>query len=107
MNKKIRKRYIVFSVECKKKLSSKEITNAILNKCLQLYGDFGSSKLNIWVLEDLFDKNRQIGVLSCYHKKIDEIRFALTSINKIKGKKVIFYIKGVAGTINSAKKKFL
>lgn len=103
----MRKRYVVFGLKSEGRFKFKEASRAILNTCLQLYGELGSSRLNIWVLEDLFDEKNQRGVVSCSHKKVDQVRAALASISKISNKKVIFYVRGVSGTIQSAKKKFL
>lgn len=103
----MKKRYVVFEIESQRKFRFRQVSQAILNQCLQLYGEVGSSRLNLWVLKDLFDEKNQKGVVVCSHLKVPEVRAALALIKKIGDKKVIFHTLGVTGTIKSAKNKFL
>lgn len=102
----MRKRYVVFKIEGGK-FKFRQVSQAILNQCLQLYGEVGASRLRLWVLEDLFDEENQKGVIVCSHLKVPEIRAALALIREIGDKKVIFHTLGITGTIKSAKNKFL
>ncbi len=103
-------RYVVFemiSEDEKAEFEIGDVVSAVWNACLSLYGEVGCARFSLWIPADLYLKDKRKGVVRCSHRSVEEVRFALASITKLGGKRVIFRVLGVTGTILSAKKKYL
>lgn len=100
------KRYIIFSIIGEKPVEYGYVVSAIWNKLFELYGDFGTSETDMWIIENLFSMEKQRGVIKCSHSEVEKMRTALTLINMISEIKVIVNVLGVTGTVKSAEKKY-
>jgi ribonuclease P/MRP protein subunit POP5 len=102
-------RYIVFEMITENDVEFElgDVVNAIWHACLEFYGEAGTASFALWIPADLYLKDKHKGVVRCTHKYVEEVRLALASITHIRGKKVVFKVLGVTGTILSAKKKYL
>ena len=101
---KEKKHYLVFEVISEKKLNFNDIKDAINNGILIFLGQLDTAKAGVQFLPE--EKNN-CGMIRANPKYINKIKAALTLIEKIKNNKVIVKSKGVSGTINKAKRKFL
>lgn len=70
---------------------------------LQFLGELGYGKAGIMVL-DLWDENR--GIIRTNTKSVDQVKTALTMIEKIGNQKAIVKTIGVSGMLNKAKNIF-
>ncbi len=107
-----RKRYVVFEVISQVPLNREDIISLIWKASLDLFGEYGTSKLNLWIMEvyqhELPDyENVLRGILQCNHREVKKIRAALSVITKFNGARVVFHTLGISGTIRSATKKFI
>ncbi len=100
-------RYIVFKLVSRKKFGVGDVVSSLWPAILQLFGEVGTSKINMRILGNLYDKEQSVGVISCERESVEDIRSALSSIRQISGENVMFKTLGVTGTIRSAKQKFL
>ena len=101
------KRYVVFELIGEGPVEYGSVVNAVWTKLFELYGEFGTSDMDMWIIENLFSMEKQKGVIKCSHKEVEKMRTALTLINIISEIKVIVNVLGVTGTIKSAEKKYL
>ncbi len=100
------KRYIIFEIIGENPVEYGSVVSSVWNKLFELYGDFGTSEMNMWIIENLFSMEKQRGVIKCSHKEVEKMRTALTLINIINEVKVIVNVLGVTGTVKSAEKKY-
>lgn len=100
-------RYIVFEVISKREMTFENMVSAIWSASLQLFGEVGTSRFNMWVPSTLFDKTKKRAVIRTTHNSVEEVRAVIASIKEIEGESVVFHVLGVTGTVKSAKSKFL
>ncbi len=96
-----RKRYIAFQLYSERELNEREVIQAITNKIIDLYGEFGYEMFKL--IE--FDGKR--GIISVKAEGKDKVKNALTLIDRISDVRVLPIVLGVSGTIKSCKKKYL
>ncbi len=104
---RIRKRYVVFQVFAEEKLAFEEISHALRASLLEFAGELNTALSRIWIMKDLWNKEKQIGVLKCVHTSVELVRASMILINRIGDVRISFRILGVSGTLKSAKRKFM
>lgn len=102
-----KKRYIVFEVLSEQKIEFEELIKSVFSHTINLIGILGVARTNFKFLSDLYDKKKQRFVVRCNPRDVELIRLALALITEINEKKVCIKSMGVAGTIKSAKRKYL
>lgn len=101
-----KKRYIAFHVISENKVEFTDLLTSLWRSLLSLLGEKGTSKVDLWIMKDTWDENKQRGLIRCNHKKVEEVRLALGLIKNIKEEDVIVRSLGVSGTMKSAQKKY-
>lgn len=101
----VKRRYVVFHVLSEHDLSGREILEAIRESIGILFGELGLSRLRVTPI--LFDERSSEGILRCNHDDMWDMRAALALIDQIGSEKVSISVKGVSGTLNAAKRRFL
>ena len=79
-------------------LSCGDIQIALRDSILRLYGEVGSGEFGTGVRVIFFDGATRILAIRSNRDAISKVRFALTSMNAIKGKSVAFQTLTVAGS---------
>ncbi len=100
-------RYIAFEVLSEDKISFDDLVNGIWYSTLNLIGEIGTSEASPWVSKDLYNGDKNLGVVKCSHTHVEEIKAALTFINRIGDTRVTLHVLGVTGTMKSARRKYL
>jgi len=100
------RRYIAYEAMSENKIGSDEIMNAMLYSCLNLLGEKGTSEAQMWIIKNTYDSEKNMGLIKCNHKAIENIRAALSLIQRIGDSRVIIRVLGVSGTIKAAKQKY-
>ena len=101
-----KKRYIVFEVISKEKVPFSDLVNSIWHSAISFLGELGASKTKLWVIKNLWNEQKQKGIIRCAHTEVERIRASLTLVDKVNDVPVIIKVIGISGTIKSAKKKF-
>jgi RNase P/RNase MRP subunit POP5 len=97
-----RQRYLTIHIITDHPLPSEvEFRNAIWNQLQLLYGELGVSRIGFWVV--LYHPPLQAAIVRCQHDQVQALRAALASITEVTTTPVLFYVKGVSGTIRKAK----
>lgn len=98
-----KKRYISFRVisEGGEEFTYSDLESAVWNTILDFLGEHGVSKTSVWLLKDRWDQKRQIGILRCNHKSVQEVIASLGLINRFGDNRITFKILKVSGTIKS------
>jgi len=101
-----RRRYIIFEVMSRSKLDFGEVVESVWNAILDFVGQLKTGKASVWVVKDLYDSEEQRGAIKVTNDYVEDVRAAISLINEINDKKVIFSVLGVTGTLKSARRKY-
>lgn len=104
---RIKKRYVVFRVYSEEKINFEDVVNAVWGSFLNFAGELNLALSRIKIMEDLWNEEKQVGVIRCAHTAVELVRSVLILIDRIGDRRVVFRILGVSGTLNSAKRKFM
>jgi len=102
-----KKRYIAFQVihEKGEDFSYSDMESALWDAMLDFYGELGVSQTSVWLMKDLWNEKRKIGILRCNHKSVQKVIASLGLIERLGDTRVTFKILKVSGTIKSIKEK--
>lgn len=100
---RLRRRYLALKVESEEPLSEKDLVKTIWNSVLQLFGEYGASQTNLYLVE--FDPEDGNAILRCSHKTVDMVRASVAAITRINEKSVAIHIMRVSGTLRALRKK--
>jgi len=100
----VRKRYLALKVESEEPLTEKDLIWVIWNSILQLFGEYGASQTNLYLVE--FNPENGYAVLRCSHKAVDMVRASVTAITSVDEKSVTILVLRVSGTLRALRKKF-
>ncbi len=92
-------RYIKFQVLSEDRIAYSDLEAAIWNMALEFYGETGASKLSLWLVKNLYDEEKQIGVIRCNNKSVEQTVGVLGLISRLGDSRVVFKIVKVSGTI--------
>ena len=95
-----KKRYVSFQLLTERKLEEKEVSQAIWQTLLQLYGEVGTARMKPWLASFSGDK----GVLRCALASVEEAKAGLLFLEKVGQTKVSPKILKVSGSVKGAKK---
>ena len=106
-----KKRYLAFQAISEIPLERDDIISLILGASGDLYGDYGTSKLGLWVVKvwnyPSPEKNVVKGIIRCKREEIDSARVVIPTITRFRGKRVVFQTLGISGTIKAAITNFI
>lgn len=97
-------RYIKFQMISEEPIAYSDLEHAIWNVALEFYGEHGLSKMSMWLVKNLYDEERQIGVIRSNHRSVAAIIASLGLISRLGDSRVIFKILKVSGTLKGLKK---
>ncbi len=103
MPRRVRRRYLAIKVSSEKPVSRGNAMEALWNAVLQLFGEFGASQANLRFLE--FDSPKDYAVVRCSHAALEMVRASIASVTEIDGKRAVFHVLGVSGTLKSLRRK--
>lgn len=98
-----KKRYIAFKVISEEQIVYSDLEPAILNQLLDFYGEYGFSRLSFWIIKNLYNEQKQVGVIRCNNKSVSQVIACLGLISRLGDTRVIFKILKVSGTIKGLK----
>lgn len=101
-----RKRYIAFQVISKEKVPPTDLNSAIWHSILNFLGELGTAQANVWIIKNLYDEKKQMGLIRCKHTAVEHVRAALALVSRIGDQTVTIKVIGVSGTIKAARSKY-
>jgi RNase P/RNase MRP subunit POP5 len=103
-----KRRYLVFEVVSKNKLSSASaVSSAVQRKTAEFLGELEAAKAGVHTLHDKWDSKKRKGVIRLNRKYVNHLKAALCMISRIENRKVVVKSVGVSGMLNKAEKKFM
>jgi len=98
-----KKRYLAFEIlPIKDSHDYRSASGAISTACTDLIGKLGMAGASIVMLENCYSKNK--GIIKFHPDYSNELKAALTFVDKISNNPVIVRSLGVSGMISKAKK---
>lgn len=94
-----RDRYIAFQVISEYEITYADLEAAIWNTLLDFYGDFGVSQMSIWLIKNLYDEEKQIGIIRCNNKSVQKAIAGLGIVSRLGDNRITIKILKVSGTI--------
>lgn len=94
-----KKRYILFQLISEEPVAYEDLEQAVWNQFLDTFGELGVSKMGMWMIKNLYDHEKQTGVLRCNHKSVHQVIAGLGLIPRLGDARVMFKILKVSGTI--------
>ncbi len=105
---KEKKRYLAFEIISKSKIKAfSEVSRAIWASTLSYAGTKGTAKMGIWVMPELYNPEKQKGLIRVEHRNMDELKASLALINQIEQQPAIVRSIGASGILNKAQKKYV
>jgi ribonuclease P/MRP protein subunit POP5 len=101
-----RRRYIAYQVLSEDKFIFQDLSNSIWHSLLNLLGELGAAEADLWIVRDIYDEKRQIGIIRCSHDKVENVRAALALIERIGDTRITVKVLGISGSIKAARLKF-
>ncbi|MEM7821416.1 MAG: Rpp14/Pop5 family protein [Candidatus Aenigmatarchaeota archaeon] len=96
-----KERYIKFKVISEEPIVYSDLEHAIINSCLEFFGEHGFSQTSLWIIKNLYKEKEQVGVIKCNNKSVQKVISCLGLISRLGDSRVIFKILKVSGTIKS------
>lgn len=98
---KEKNRYMVIKIHSDKEFTRDEVIRALWDSAFENLGALNIAKSSFWLMD--FDEHKQKGILRTNNKKENEVRIAITLINRIKNTKAFISIEKVSGTLRKAR----
>lgn len=98
-------RYVKFQIISEEPIAYSDLKYAIWDVALEFYGEHGLSKMSMWLIKNLYDEERQTGVIRSNHKSVAAVIASLGLISRLGDSRVIFKILKVSGTLKGLKIK--
>ena len=102
-----KKRYVVFEVISKKRITTANLAKTLHLSLLQYSGLKGAAKAGFMFLHNKYDPETQKGIIRVNHDAVDDLKAALALTDKVENEEVICQTKGVSGILQKAEKKFI
>lgn len=98
-----KRRYVVFRLDSEEEVGSSDLLKEIHSAHASLFGDLGLARNRL----KLIYHEGSFGMLRCRHDHLQQTRAVLASVYVVSGVRAAVHIKGVAGTIKSAREKYI
>jgi len=98
-----KERYISFQVISEEPIMYEDLEQGIWNTMLDFFGEYGISKTSMWIIKNLYDPEKQVGVIRCNNKSVPQVVAGLGLISRLGDVRVTFKILKISGTIRGLK----
>lgn len=96
-------RYVAFQVISEEPIEYSDLEAAVWNTLLDFYGEFGISKMSLWLIKNLYDDQKQICIIRCNNRSVSKVVAGLGLISRIGDSRIIVKILKISGTIKGLK----
>ena len=98
-------RYIKFQVLSDEPIVYSDLDAALWNTLLDFYGESGVAGMDLWLVKNLYDSRKQIGILRCVHTAVPAVLAGLGMLIRLGDTRVTIKILKVSGTIKGLGRK--
>jgi ribonuclease P/MRP protein subunit POP5 len=97
-----KKRYVAIEVLTEGPAAFSDLSRALGEAFLGLFGEMGAAHAGIWLLPERYDAGRKQGIVRVSHAAADHLRAALTFITSVGGKPATVRSLGASGILAKA-----
>lgn len=94
-------RYLKFKVHSEDDIVFSDVVESIWDTALGFLGEKDLSRADPWIMKNLYDSEKQKGVIKINSKAENDFRAALAFIDSIGGEKTFVTVEQVSGTVKS------
>jgi len=98
-----KRRYVAVEIDSPEPFNSHEFMDAVWGTVSQLFGEYGASQASLSLVD--YDTTKKLAVVRTWHKTLEMVRTALTSITHIGNKPVALHVLAVSGTLKALRRK--
>ncbi len=100
-----KQRYVVFRLKTEDGSVIKlgDLVQKLWETSLEVLGQVGTSKVNPWIMKDLYDKEKRLAGIRTNKDSVEEVRMVLSMVDKIKDTKVCLSVETVSGSIKKVR----
>jgi len=99
----VRRRYLALRLDCEEPPERSEVSDAVWNAVLRLFGEVGASQTGLYLVK--YDEKKRYAVLRCAHNALPLVRAAVASITRIGNAPVAVHVMRVSGTLKALSRK--
>jgi ribonuclease P/MRP protein subunit POP5 len=103
LSERMRKRYLAFRVVSAQSVNKRDVTDAVWNAILKLFGEYGASQTNLALIE--YDQEKSWGIIRCSRRTVEMVRASIASVTEINETIVAIHVLGVSGTLKALRRK--
>jgi ribonuclease P/MRP protein subunit POP5 len=92
-------RYVRFQVLSEEQVEFSDLDAALWNTALDFYGERGVAGMDLWLVKNLYDSSKQIGIARCAHTAVPAMLACLGLLARLGDVRVAVKILKVSGTI--------
>lgn len=94
-----KERYVAFQIISEDRIIYSDLEAAIWNTMMDFFGEYGTSRTSMWLIKNLYDEEKQVGVIRCNHESVPIVLTTLGLIERLGDTRVVVKILKVSGTI--------
>lgn len=99
-----KKRYMKFRIHSEEEFELGKVVDAFWDSILDYSGAEGASRIDPWIIGNLFDEDKQEGVFKVRSSEEDTVRAALTLLESVDGEEAFVEITRVSGSLEKLKR---
>lgn len=100
-----KERYVAFEVISEEQIVFSDLESAIWNTAQDFFGELGTAHASLWIIKNLYDENKQMGVIRCNNFSVDKVLTTLGLVTRLGDVRVIFKVHNISGTIKGLRLK--
>jgi len=90
-------------IESNQTLNEKTVYDAVWTSLLRLFGEYGASQAELFLVE--YNSDNKKAIFRCSHKALEIVKASIVAITEVADEKVAFHIIRVSGTLRSLRTK--
>ena len=98
-------RYVRFQVLSDEPIEYSDLDAALWNTALDFYGERGVAGMDLWLVKNLYDSSKQIGIVRCAHTAVPAVLACMGLLARLGDMRVAVKILKVSGTIKGLGKR--
>ena len=99
-----KKRYVSFEILSRENFDFNSVKKTIIDEYKKLFGEKGIGDAGLIMLQNKYFPENNNGIIRVSHKKVDSLKLALATIQKINEKEVVIKSVITSGILNKAEK---
>jgi len=101
--KRVKHRYLLLQVISDASFNERDFLDTVWEATRRLYGEYGASQTGLALIT--FNEGKKTAVIRVSLSMLQQVRAAIASITRIKGKEIAVHVVAISGTVKSLKEE--